>query len=467
MVNSLEKSLTMPFDEKEARFHCNLEFCLNMTALKWAENVLFDLKNIQCVIEPCSATTLGLGTNFHHSQDLTISSFGFSTLDISKLCKSYRLSTQRLIVLDWDGTLVDSVQNFETYAFATGNLHSNPHMTPELKEILATLARDAKNHIFVISRRDMHTMTQYFGSIDGLGLAAEHGCYYFHPKGPIQNSHIFTWQSMMSFDDRTWMDAVKKVMEMYTQRTHGSYIDEKESVLIWQFDDADPEFGLFQSQELEEHLSDILSNHPLEVTRGSGYLEIRPAGLSKGLFLQHMLAVLSSRGIQIDFLLTMGNDSSDEEMFEVTNLTQATMKSTCSSSNCFSIAVGKRISAANYYVNTPEDAREVLQSLLRTSKLGRVYQSALVLPTHSPFGFDQSHVLRIQSASQGSLSRISGESSQKTSPNPQLEYARIMTSESTLNVVDDPRYGCPYESKCADILCSDDSDENSEFGILI
>jgi trehalose 6-phosphate synthase/phosphatase len=432
MANSLYKSLTMPFDEKEARFHCNLEFCLNMTTFKWAETVLSDLKNIQRVIEPSSIATSGLGTYSHHTQDLTISSYAFATLDISKLCKSYRLSTRRLILLDWDGTLVDSVESFEAYAFATGNTNLNQNMTHELNDILATLARDPKNYIFVVSRRDMHTMTQYFGSIDGLGLAAEHGCYYFHPKGPIQDSHLFAWQSMMSLDDRNWMETVKKVMEMYTQRTHGSYIDEKESVLTWQFNDADPEFGLLQSQELEEHLSDILSIHPLQVTRGIGYLEIHPAGLSKGLFLQHMLALLSSRGIHIDFLLTMGNDSSDEEMFEVTNLTQVTMKN--ASSPCFSIVVGKLISSANYFVNTPEDAREILQSLSRVSKLGRVYQSAHVLSS-----VDQSRVIHVRSASQGSLSHVSSDSTVKSSPNPQLEYARLLHLESTLSLLDDSR----------------------------
>jgi trehalose 6-phosphate synthase/phosphatase len=345
-----------------------------MTSSKWAENVLLDLKNIQhpkdhhCV--PC--TTLGLGSNYR----ITHSLCGSSNLDVSKLSKAYRLSNQRLIILDWGGTLVDSIENFEAYALATRTQCSDRQMTAELKDILSTLAHDTRNHIFVISRRDMNAMLDHFGSVNGLGLAAEHGCYYIYPKSTLREPQTMEWQTLISVDDRTWMETVRNIMAMYTQRTHGSYIEEKNSAMVWQFGDTDPEFGLFQSQELEEHLSDILSDHPLEVTRGNGYLEIRPAGLNKGLFLQHMLSFLHIHNIHIDFLLTMGNDVTDEEMFEITNRTQMPMSKPFRNPHCYSVAVGKRVTSAKYYLNSPEDVREVLHSLLRISKLGREYLSA-------------------------------------------------------------------------------------------
>lgn len=55
-------------------------------------------------------------------------------------------------------------------------------------------------------------------------------------------------------------------MDIFVQRTHGTYIETKGNALIWQFSDADPEFGFLQSKELEEHLSLILAHYPVEVS---------------------------------------------------------------------------------------------------------------------------------------------------------------------------------------------------------
>jgi trehalose 6-phosphate synthase/phosphatase len=37
-------------------------------------------------------------------------------------------------------------------------------------------------------------------------------------------------------------------MDIYVKRTHGTYIEEKGSAMLWQFRDADPEFGFLQSK---------------------------------------------------------------------------------------------------------------------------------------------------------------------------------------------------------------------------
>lgn len=47
-------------------------------------------------------------------------------------------------------------------------------------------------------------------------------------------------------------------MNLYAQRTNGTYVVNKGSALLWQFRDADPEFGWLQSKELEDHLTTVL-----------------------------------------------------------------------------------------------------------------------------------------------------------------------------------------------------------------
>lgn len=48
------------------------------------------------------------------------------------------------------------------------------------------------------------------------------------------------------------------IMNLYAQRTNGTYVVNKGSALLWQFRDADPEFGWLQSKELEDHLTTVL-----------------------------------------------------------------------------------------------------------------------------------------------------------------------------------------------------------------
>jgi hypothetical protein len=38
--------------------------------------------------------------------------------------------------------------------------------------------------------------------------------------------------------------------------------------LLWQYRDADPEFGHMQSKELEDHLNGVLRGYPVEILRG-------------------------------------------------------------------------------------------------------------------------------------------------------------------------------------------------------
>lgn len=51
---------------------------------------------------------------------------------------------------------------------------------------------------------------------------------------------------------------LQTIMNLYAQRTHGTYVVNKGSALLWQFRDADPEFGWLQSKELEDHLTTVL-----------------------------------------------------------------------------------------------------------------------------------------------------------------------------------------------------------------
>lgn len=66
------------------------------------------------------------------------------------------------------------------------------------------------------------------------------------------------------------------VMKLYTESTDGSYMEAKESALVWHHQDADPGFGSAQAKEMLEHLESVLANEPASVKPGQYIVEVKP-----------------------------------------------------------------------------------------------------------------------------------------------------------------------------------------------
>ena len=158
----------------------------------------------------------------------------------------------------------------------------------------------------------------------------------------------------------------------------GTYIETKGNALIWQFRDADPEFGFMQSKELEEHLTEIMTPYQVDIIRGGGisdgYIEVRPSGVSKGLFLEHILISLQSINDNADFILAVGDDATDEPMFE-----QLCRLEASDSISSWSVTVGKKPSLAQSYVDDPNAVLDLLLNLVKLSQRDKRFFSSVDL----------------------------------------------------------------------------------------
>lgn len=65
-------------------------------------------------------------------------------------------------------------------------------------------------------------------------------------------------------------------MEHYTEATDGSFVEQKETALVWHHEHADPHFGSWQAKELHDHLENVLANEPVVVKRGKFIVEVKP-----------------------------------------------------------------------------------------------------------------------------------------------------------------------------------------------
>ena len=399
--HALTVALNMGQTERADRFRRNLEFSTRLTTTNWALHVLHDLKAVEKFDE---AETLHVGFGIGYK----VMGFkaGFAATDILAVNKAYKAAQNRLILLDWGGTLVlenekkDSVQ---AYAVAKG-LASRQGPSAGVSETLEKLCADTKNTVFVMSGKELIAVNEFWGEIKNLGLGAEHGFFYRWPR----DDHAFdsgggelhikaeVWHTIAAIGDQSWRQTTKMIMDIFMQRTHGTYLEEKGNALIWQFRDADPEFGFLQSKELEEHLKETLSSQDVEVLRGGGvsdgYIEVRPTGMSKGLFLEHAMSMLKGLNKPVDFVMAIGDDSSDEPMFEQINLLENIEELAA-----FGITVGKKPSAAGSYLDDPSAVLDLLNSMTKITQRAFLSNNNLALAVDSD---DAQHKLQNRSNSQ-------------------------------------------------------------------
>ena len=362
-------------------------------------------------------------------------------------CQNECAGGSRLIVLDYGGTLVpdaaaDVVDPVAAYAIAKGEKRS-PKPARDVVVVLDALCRDPRNVVFVVSGRERVDLLDGLCGRDenaNLGLAAEHGFFVRWPKGLRDHAPEFhaaagspkvaehralvdrgealaaaadappapassppgspksakqaelvreeDWDLAVPAHARhadDWRAPTLALMEMFAQRTQGTYVETHESCLVWQYRDADPDYGEMQAAELEAQLRVVLTPFASQVSvlRGEnpsrgGYVEARPAGMDKGALLQRVLRALDAAGRPADFALVVGDDASDEPMFDALHrwLAPAGQAPARFKGRAFSVCMGKKPSGAESYVDTHDNLVELLQALARVSNRGARYYSS-------------------------------------------------------------------------------------------
>ncbi|CAL9779209.1 unnamed protein product [Musa acuminata subsp. burmannicoides] len=285
---------------------------------------------------------LGIGLNFR----VVSLSPDFRKLSVDELVSSYKRTNRRAIFLDYDGTIMPA-----------GSACKIP--STRLISILNDLCTDPQNTVFIVSGRERTALGEWFCSCTNLGIAAEHG--YF-----IRWNVDSDWESSPPFGvSFEWRNTVERVMKSYTEATDGSFIESKESALVWNYQDADFEFGSCQAKELSSHLESLLANDPVVVRRGHYIVEVIPQGVGKGRAVDKILGQLVANGKPPELIICVGNDRSDEDMFQSIN--NATKKeSSTAAPEVFACTVGQKPSSAKYYIDETSDVLLLLKALVQS-----------------------------------------------------------------------------------------------------
>ncbi|CEG43953.1 pyruvate kinase [Plasmopara halstedii] len=375
IVQAMELALTMSQEERKARHDKDFEYIITNSRTKWAERILVDLKRTKKQTAEGEHMGYGLGLGFRMLEF----NAGFKMLETEVVAKAYRETFRRVLFFDYGNTLTleesTNVHNFVKYISGseeTGFVSKSetPKASSDLLASLTLLCADPRNTVFVLSGKERLDLEQTLGNVRGLGLAAEHGYLYKWGTGSqLTETRTFSnlnddegvWLCTKDNFDDSWKDVTHAVMDIYTQRTHGTYIELKGSALLWQYRDADPEFGQLQAKELHDQLLQVLEHFQVEVVTGIDYLEVRPEGVDKGVIVDRVMSTIeSTSGQYVDFILCIGDDLSDELMFQY-------LEGGRSRRNMFTVTVGKKPSAAKYFVNDVEQVMEIVHAMTKVS----------------------------------------------------------------------------------------------------
>ena len=90
-------------------------------------------------------------------------------------------------------------------------------------------------------------------------------------------------------------------------------------------------------------------------------------GVSKGLVAKRLLSIMQENELSPDFVLCIGDDRSDEDMFEVITTSMAG-PSIAENAEVFACTVGRKPSKAKYYLDDTAEIVRLMQGLASVSE---------------------------------------------------------------------------------------------------
>jgi len=306
IAEALKEALSMPENEQIRRNRIMQERLSTYDIKVWANDFVNSLSQVKKEQKELSAKEVGREIK-------------------TKIINEYAKSENRLIFLDYDGTLVP---------FAATPQAAKPDA--ELQNLLTSLAQDAKNEVVIISGRNKEALGEFFEDTN-IGLVAEHGAWIRDNRG--------RWTTTGDFNT-DWKEIVKPILKRFKRRTPGALVEEKDFSLVWHYRKTAPELSSVRVAELKDTLYFLTENLKVEVAEGNKIVEVKNAGINKG---RAAMNWISKK--KWDFMLAVGDDLTDEDLFrELPDF-------------AYSIKVGLAPSRAKFRFKSQREVRSLLKSL--------------------------------------------------------------------------------------------------------
>jgi trehalose 6-phosphate synthase/phosphatase len=227
--------------------------------------------------------------------------------------------------LDYDGTLV---------GFKNNPQEAKPDEA--LFRFLDALHNQDHTSLSLISGRDKETFENWFAA-KPYDLITDHAVWMRHKLKWTASELIKT----------NWMANIKPILESFVDRTPGTFIENKAYSLAWHYRTAHPELAQKRTIELQTVLTSMVANNNLSILSENKVIEIKSSNVNKRRAASQLFVKDDS-----DFILIIGDDWTDEDMFEAAPAFATTIK------------VGHSKTKAKYKIKSAKHVRALLEKLV-------------------------------------------------------------------------------------------------------
>lgn len=242
------------------------------------------------------------------------------------LLNGWRQAKKRLLLLDYDGSLVPFADNYKA---------AKPPKS--LLQLLEVLSADNANNLVVISGRGSDDLQAWFGHLP-INLVAEHGA-------TIRRAGSESWQIIEKVDTK-WKRLLLPVLEKYAALAPGAEVEVKPHSLVWHYRAASPYYAQKYAVTIKRVLKPVLKKYGLELLQGNKVLEIKNPKVSKGAAAERWLKRRHG------FVLAIGDDTTDEDLFKALPL------------EAHSIKVGRGFTHAQYRLPSSKETVSLLKKFV-------------------------------------------------------------------------------------------------------
>ena len=300
-AEAIRKALIMSKTEREERWTRLYGTVMHLTAEHWAATFL---------------AKLSAAWKEHTRRDTT----SIPRLNVGELVDNYKSSNRRLFIIDYEGTLA-------AYGSTTSIIFRSPQAT---LDVLREMTSDDKNAFYVMSTRTPEELEDLFKTVPKLGLIAENGCFVREPGHP-------GWIEIVDCEKlHAWKGSALEVLNYYSDRIEGSWVEEKHCSLILHYDKAEDQLGASrQAGDCANHINDSLEEHRVHAVPIESRLLIEPTAYDKStaatLILKNMMSGAGPSTSQMvtkdeqtgvsapDFLMVAGDARDDEAVYRWAN----------------------------------------------------------------------------------------------------------------------------------------------------
>ncbi|MBI4525340.1 MAG: bifunctional alpha,alpha-trehalose-phosphate synthase (UDP-forming)/trehalose-phosphatase [Deltaproteobacteria bacterium] len=307
IAEAINEALGMGIEEQKKRNELMQRRLRRYNVMRWANDFVKDLMETRELQERMRAKLLSPAIK-------------------REMIERYTKSRRRVLFLDYDGTMALLVRH-----------PSLARPDENTLGLLRALSADPKNVPVIISGRDRTTLQAWFGHLP-IGLVAEHGLW--------RKRSGEKWR-LSKFCSSEWKTRLLPILEDYADRLPGAAVEEKEYSIAWHYRSADPDQAFLVAAEMTDHLVNLTAKTDLQVLQGSKVIEIRNTGINKGATALDWLL-----RDHFDFVLAMGDDWTDEDLFRVLP------------DSAFSIRVGVVNTNARYNLATTHEVIDLLRDFV-------------------------------------------------------------------------------------------------------